>query len=73
MFKNKEGRILMCSQKGHLYYSDGDMETLTKEKAMIAWAWLHTNREKLVCFKKVVETEEEIRKKIEDMNKESLI
>ncbi|MDQ7083509.1 MAG: hypothetical protein Q9M36_00600 [Sulfurovum sp.] len=42
----------MCSQKGHLYYSDGDMETLTKEKAMIAWAWLHTNREKLVCFKK---------------------
>ncbi|MDQ7083504.1 MAG: replication initiation protein [Sulfurovum sp.] len=67
LFKNKEGRILMCSQKGHLYYSDGDMETLTKEKALIAWAWLHTNREKLVCFKEVVETEEEIRKKIEDM------
>jgi plasmid replication initiation protein len=50
LYKNKEGRMLKCSEEGLLYYADETMATLDKATAQKAWEWLHEHREKLECF-----------------------
>ena len=52
LYPAKDGRMLKCTDKGLLYYSDKDSDfaTLDKETAQKAWEWLHENREKLYCF-----------------------
>jgi len=52
LYPAKDGRMLKCTDKGLLYYSDkeNDFPTLDKDTAMKAWEWLHENREKLYCF-----------------------
>ena len=64
LYKNKEERILQCSDKGLLYYADSPSEWLDKKTAMKAWEWLHENKEKLLCFKNSFD-EEEVMKKLQ--------
>ncbi len=64
LYKNKEERILQCSDKGLLYYADSPLEWLDKKTAMKAWEWLHENKEKLLCFKNEF-NEEEVMKKLQ--------
>jgi len=47
LYKSKDGRILKCSEKGLLYYSDNVMEWLDKKTAKKEWEWLHENRRKI--------------------------
>lgn len=47
----KTGRMLKCSTKGLLYYSDGDGETLDKETALKAWNFLHEKRYDLLIHR----------------------
>jgi len=51
LYEAKDGRMLKCSEKGLLYYSDDAMEWIDEKKAQKAWEWLHEHREKLHCFK----------------------
>jgi len=50
LYEAKDGRMLKCSEKGLLYYSDDAMKWLDEKTAQKAWQWLHENREKLYCF-----------------------
>ena len=63
LYKNKEERVLQCSDKGLLYYADSPSEWLDKKIAMKAWEWLHENKEKLLCFENLF-NEEEVMKKL---------
>jgi plasmid replication initiation protein len=63
LYKNKEERILQCSDKGLLYYADSPLEWLDKKTAMKAWEWLHENKKKLLCFENLFD-EEEVMKKL---------
>ena len=63
LYKNKEERVLQCSDKGLLYYADSPSEWLDKKIAMKAWEWLHENKEKLLCFENQFD-EEEVMKKL---------
>lgn len=67
LYKNKEGRILKCSETGLLYYADNPSEWLDKKTAMKAWEWLHEHREDLLCFTYEF-NEEEIIKKLSSTN-----
>jgi len=64
LYKNKEERVLQCSDEGLLYYADSPSEWLDKKIAMKAWEWLHENKEKLLCFENPFD-EEEVMKKLQ--------
>ena len=50
LYENKNGRMLKCSEKGLLYYSDDVLQWIDKEAALKEWEWLHDHRERLYCF-----------------------
>jgi plasmid replication initiation protein len=47
LYTSKDGRILKCSEKGLLYYSDNIMEWVDAKDALVIWQWLHEHRDKL--------------------------
>lgn len=47
LYENKEGRMIKCSLKGLLYYTDKPTDYIDKDKAMKIWEWLHEHRERL--------------------------
>lgn len=50
LYENKNGRMLKCSEKGLLYYSDDVLQWIDKDAALKEWEWLHDHRERLYCF-----------------------
>ena len=62
LYKNKEGRILKCSERGLLYYADNPSEWLDKKTAIKTWELLHEYREDLLCFRHEFNKEEIIKK-----------
>lgn len=47
LYDTPDGRPIMCSEKGFLYYADGLDGYVDKEKAIKLWEYLHDNRERL--------------------------
>jgi len=45
-------RVIKCSKKGLLYFSDAEMEWIDPKKAEKLWEWLFENREKLFFHQK---------------------
>jgi len=45
-------RVIKCSKKGLLYFSDAEMEWVDPKKAKKLWEWLFENREKLFFHQK---------------------
>ncbi|MDD1444192.1 replication initiation protein [Dolichospermum sp. ST_sed3] len=56
LFESKEGKMLKCSLKGLLYYSDTPLDWIDEKDAIKLWGWLHENYSKLY-FHAIVEAE----------------
>ena len=56
LFESKEGKMLKCSLKGLLYYSDTPLDWIDEKDAIKLWGWLHENYTKLY-FHAIVEEE----------------
>jgi len=70
LYHTPDGRPLMCSKKGLLYYADTN-ENINKKEAQKLWEYLHLHRKELECYQKI--DEKEILKKMVLSNRVSFV
>jgi len=56
LYHTPDGRPIMCSKKGLLYYADTN-ENINKKEAQKLWEYLHLHRKELECYQKIDEKE----------------
>lgn len=54
LYNSRDGRLIKCSVKGLLYFSDNEMEWVDPKEAEKLWEWLFENREKLFFLEKEI-------------------